>query len=376
VIKLKQCRQRVIDYLVQAKTQIETKEVTVGIDAFVDKIVRVVHSKSTSGEYEFFGDISQFGKHLVTKSGMSCGIEVCERFTKLGGNAPIMANALGSLGLKVNCPAALGYPEIDPIFKDLSPNCRLYTIGNPGYTTALEFDDGKIMLSQRDYLHKINWAVTKEMLGLDTIRTLFKNSSLIGLVNWNGMVNFNEIFKGILDEVLSVKSPNKEQIVFFDLADFSERSPEDIAAAVKLINSFNKYCKVILGLNENEVILMYKTLFPGKESLDLVPMSQFIFDNISVDALVIHTLTSSMAFETGKVVEVPSLYVKKPKLSTGGGDNFNAGLCFGQLMGLDFEGSLYTANATSGYYVRNAQSPTIDTLIETLENWDNLIEEP
>lgn len=373
---MNETRQKVINYLKDNRTLITTKEATVGIDAFIDKIVRVIHTKTDKDEYIFFNDIAQFGNHLVSKAGKSCGIEINERFTKLGGNAPIMANALGSLSVNVNCIGALGYPEIEPVFKELSENCKLFTIGNPGYTTALEFNDGKIMLSQRDYLHKINWSTVKDILGLETLKAFFDRSTLVGLVNWNGMVNFNEIFRGILDEVLKDHSPSKSQVLFFDLADFSERSVEDRVEAVKLINEFNKHFKVILGLNENEAVLMYNSLFPERETMDLLPLGQFIYDSLEVDTLVIHTLTSSIAYESTGVVEAPSLYVKKPKLSTGGGDNFNAGLCFGQVIGLDMEGSLYTANATSGYYVRNAKSPTVENLIETLENWDELIEQP
>lgn len=373
---MKDTRQEIINYLKENKKLIETKEATIGIDAFIDKIVRVVHSKSEDNEYVFFSDIAQFGKHLVSKSGMSCGIEINERFTKLGGNAPIMANSLGALDVNVNCIGALGYPDIDPLFTDLSPKCKLYTIGNPGYTTALEFDDGKIMLSQRDYLHKIDWSTLKDILGIDKIKEFFSTSNLIGLVNWNGMINFNNIFKGILEDILKTQKVNKHQIIFFDMADFSERTSEDIREAIELIRNFNDYNKVILGLNENEAILLYKALFPQKELIELNDLGQYLYDNIKVDALVIHTLTSSIAWEANIKVEVPSLYVKKPKLSTGGGDNFNAGLCFGQLMGLDFQGSLYTANATSGYYVRNAKSPSVDNLIETLEAWDQLIESP
>lgn len=373
---MKEARQKVINYLKDNKENIGSKEVTIGIDAFIDKIVRVVHSKNDKNEYAFFNDIAQLGNHLVTKSGMSCGIEIVERFTKLGGNAPIMANAMGALSVPVNCVGALGYPDVDPIFKELSSNCKLFTIGNPGYTTALEFNDGKIMLSQRDYLHKINWNTLKDVLGLEKIKEFFEKSNLIGLVNWNGMVNFNNIFKGILDEALAGHKANKDQIVFFDMADFSERSVEDIREAAKLINAFAEHFKVILGLNENEAILFYKALFPEREVMELKDLGQFIYDNLKVDAIVVHTLTSSIAWDKTSVVEAPSLFVKTPKLSTGGGDNFNAGLCFGQLMGLDFEGSLYTANATSGYYVRNAQSPTVENLVETLENWDNLLETP
>lgn len=369
-------RQRVIDHLQANKESIGTKEATIGIDAFIDKIVRVVHGKNSKNEYDFFKDITQFGNHLVSKAGKSCGIEVHERFTKLGGNAPIMANALGTLGIKVNCVGALGYPEIDPIFKELSPNCELYTFGNPGYTTALEFDDGKIMLSQRDYLHRIDWDTIKELLGINQLKAFFASSNLIGMVNWNGMIHFNQIFRGLLDEVLGGRPANKSQTIFFDLADFSERTREDVVEAVQLINEFNTHCKVILGLNENEAMLMYTALFPGKKMLELPALGQYIYDNLQIDCLVIHTLTDAIAYDKGGVSNAPSLFVQQPKLSTGGGDNFNAGLCFGQLIGLDLLGSLYTANATSGYYVRNAESPTVTNLIETLERWDELIEEP
>ncbi|WP_163192904.1 hypothetical protein [Clostridium thermarum] len=373
---MKEIRKRTAEMLRDRKNMLEVKDTTIGIDAFIDKIVRVVHSKDDENGYTFFNDIAQFGKHLITKSGMSCGIEVCERFTKLGGNAPIMAHALGSLGAKVNCVGALGYPDIDPIFKELSPNCTLYSIGNPGYTTALEFNDGKIMLSQRDYLHQINWKTLKVIIGIEKLTEFFTSSNLIGLVNWNGMINFNEIFRGILDEIYKNREANKERIVFFDMADFSERSQSDIKEAVGLINEFNTYSSVVFGLNENEAILLYKALFPERDIPELRDLGQYMYDNLNVDYLVIHTLTDSLAWSKDEFAEVPSLFVKKPKLSTGGGDNFNAGLCLGFLLGLDLSGALYAANGTSGYYVRNAQSPTLEDLIDTIENWDNLIETP
>ena len=49
---------------------------------------------------------------------------------------------------------------------------------------------------------------------------------------------------------------------------------------------------------------------------------------------------------------------QQPKISTGAGDHFNAGFCLGRVLGLGLEESLCAGVATSGYYVRNAQSPT------------------
>lgn len=372
---LKEARQRVINYIKDHVDVLEKNQVTVGIDAFIDKIMRLIHSKH-GDEIVFFSDIAQFGNHLVSKAGKSCQVELNERFTKLGGNAPIMANAMGALGVKINLASALGYPIVDPIFKELSSNCKLFTIGNPGYTTALEFDDGKVMLSQRDYLNIINWSSLKDVLGLDTIKKFFNESKLISLVNWTGIMRYNDILRGILNEVMPEHTPNKDQILFFDMCDFSERTSEDVCEAVTLFNEFSKHFKVVLGVNENEGNLLYKALFPGKEIKDWVSVNTEIYEHLNVDAYVVHTLTSSMAWDAKGTSQVDSLFVQKPKLSTGGGDNFNAGLCFGMLLGLDFEGALYTANATSGYYVRNAHSPSIDNLVDTLNDWDQLIETP
>jgi len=60
-------------------------------------------------------------------------------------------------------------------------------------------------------------------------------------------------------------------------------------------------------------------------------------------------------------------FVKKPKLSTGAGDNFNAGFCLGVLAGLPVAQCLATGTGTSGYYVREAHSPSLDELAAFLD---------
>jgi len=369
-------RQVVIDQLKACRDGLSLKQATIGIDAYIDKIVRVILKKTLDGNNVLFNDIAQFGYHIVSKSGKSCGIELIERFTRPGGNGPLMANAIGALSVRVNCIGAVGYPQIDPLYNEFTKNCSLFTIGNPAYTTALEFEDGKIMLSQKECLDKIDWLTMKEILGIDKLREFFYDSDLIGMVNWKGMIHYNNIFKGIIEELMPEHKANKDQIMFFDLADISASTTGDICEAIQLLNEFSKHYKVILGLNENEAIRLYESLYPEKEVGDWITIAQTIYNHLKIDALVVHTLTNSMVWEEKGTSQVASLFVKNPKLSTGGGDNFNAGLCFGQLIGLDFEGALYCANATSGYYVRNAQSPSIDNLIETLENWESLMETP
>src|SRR5690606_41497122 len=60
-------------------------------------------------------------------------------------------------------------------------------------------------------------------------------------------------------------------------------------------------------------------------------------------------------------------FVRQPKISTGAGDHFNAGFCLGRVLGFSLEESLCTGVATSGYYVRTAQSPTAEQLADFIK---------
>ena len=60
--------------------------------------------------------------------------------------------------------------------------------------------------------------------------------------------------------------------------------------------------------------------------------------------------------------------IKRPKLSTGGGDNFNAGYAYGILQGMTPPEALTVANEVSGFYVSHGHSPNRDELIRWIEN--------
>lgn len=369
--------QEVIKFLESNRNTVSQKQVCIGIDGFVDKIVRPVKSTDADNNLTFFSTIDEFGNYLASKAGMSCGVRICEKFTKFGGNAPIMANALATAGVKVDCVGTLGSPRIDDIFENsVGKVCNLYSVCAPGYTTAVEFEDGKIMLGEYDALQQVDFQTFVDIIGLDKLKEFFDKSVLVGLVNFAAITKFNSIMRGIIENILSKSPIDKSKYIFFDTADVLKRSKADILELVSIMKEINKYRKVIVGLNASEAILFYKTIFDTEEVPDTKPLGDKLYKALECDLLVVHTLMDALAWEGDNFANAPSLYVRKPKLSTGGGDNFNAGLCLGFLMGMDLEGALYTANATSGSYVRNAQSPTYDILIDTLKNWDKLIEKP
>ena len=63
--------------------------------------------------------------------------------------------------------------------------------------------------------------------------------------------------------------------------------------------------------------------------------------------------------------------IEQPQVSTGGGDNFNAGFCFGLLNDFSVEESMILAMATSGAYVQNGNSPDQKSLMKYLSDWQS-----
>ncbi len=366
--------QNAIDSISSMGFLLNSKEATIGFDGFIDCIVHVIRSKKDKDNFTLFHQIDEFGTYLTSKKGKSCTIELKKQLSKIGGNMPIFANALGTLGVRVNCIGAMGYPEILDEFKKMTRNnCTLYSIADPGYTMALEFNDGKIMFAQMKSVEDITWSSVKATVGLDKLKFFSQNSNILGMVNWSEVENSSDIWEGILNEVMIDHIPDKNQIMYFDLADCSKRHKEDIRNAVDIIGRFSKHCKVILSMNENESKIVFEALYPDERYPELSYAGDRIFERAGADVLIIHPRDCSAAWTKRGSYKIDNFYIQEPKISTGGGDNFNAGLCIAQLMGLDMASSLTLGNAASGFYVKNGYSPNIKQIVDFLKEWQSSI---
>src|SRR5881628_795708 len=118
----------------------------VGLDGFVDEILHVVDKRMDAQNYERVPAIARLAERIAEAAGRSTNIELVNQLVKLGGNGPIMANALASFGLKVTYLGALGYPNRHPVFDDFGKRAEVFSIAQSGQTDALEFEDGKVMM--------------------------------------------------------------------------------------------------------------------------------------------------------------------------------------------------------------------------------------
>src|SRR5213594_3259057 len=223
----------------------------VGLDGFVDEILHVVDKRMDAQNYERVPTIARLAERMAEAGGKSTNIELVNQLTKLGGNGPIMANALASFGVKVTYLGILGYPNLHPVFAEFAKRAEVHSIAEPGYTDALEFEDGKIMLGKHQSLRQMTWDNIKSRFGHDKFATCFSNSSLVGFVNWTMLTAMSDIWSAVLQEICpNMNGPRRK--LFIDLADPEKRTKEDVLRALELIRAFQKYFDVTFGLNEKE----------------------------------------------------------------------------------------------------------------------------
>ena len=355
-----------------SSTILADKLAVVGLDGFVDTIVTPVALRTGQGDaFEPIPTIADFGNRIVAAAGKSTNLELYPRMDKLGGNGPIMANALHAHGVKMNYIGALGRHAIHPVFQQLAANGDTVSLCDPASTIAVEFDDGKLMLGQMRSLDEVNYPRMIEKMGKPALDLMFGSADLISLVNWTMIPAMTEIFRSLLTEVFPVLPP-KERRFFFDLADPEKRSRQDLLEVLTVIGEFEQFGQVTLGLNLKEAQQVHRGLgffaLPEDEA-GLRQLAREIREKLDYSTIVLHPKESAACATRESTAWVPGPYVKKPPITTGAGDHFNAGFTMGQLLGLSAQGCLTTGVCTSGHYVRTGESPNRQDLETFLANW-------
>ena len=364
-------RHSVADQLTAAAARVPSLTAFVGLDGFVDEILHVVDKRHDAERFDRVPTIAAYAARLAAAAGHSTNVELVNIMTKLGGNGPIMANALARFGLDVTYLGALGWPALHPVFNEFATRAEVHTICGPGLTDALEFEDGKVMVGKHYTLKEVNWGNLTTRFGKEKFAAKFGSADLVGFVNWTMLPYMSDIWASIQAELLPGMSGPRRKI-FFDLADPEKRLHTDIARALELIVKFQTKFDCILGLNEKEAyeIAQVIGLGSGPRQWDgLADLALQIQERVPVNTLVVHPTAYALAVSNGRADVVAGSVCAKPKITTGAGDHFNSGFCLGKLLGLDNAASVLCGVGTSGHYVRTAESPSVADLAAFLRNW-------
>jgi hypothetical protein len=353
---------RAADSLAQAQC---TGPVFIGFDGFIDNLLSVVKTRVSPFDFVPMESLSEFAERIAAAAGKSANIEYVGKCRKLGGNAPILANALAKLGTRVTCAGALADPscwpdqrQVDEVFSELGAIAELLPLVPPARTDALEFNDGKIITSVLENLS----FVTRERIIQDIpdLNRRLRQVEMLAVVNWTMLPHSNDIFSYVIDMVTDIE--NWRGFVFIDFADPAKRPAADFSRIVQLLKRAALTVRLILSVNPSEFSQLCAALglrLPGDAKADaLLPYVMKATDLLGAESLIVHDARYSCSAES--LVEGP--FTASPAFLTGAGDNFNAGYCFGKIAGLSQVHCLAIANAVSGFYVRNGWSPTMSEL--------------
>jgi hypothetical protein len=359
-----QCAER----LTAAAGRVPELTAFVGLDGFVDEILHVVDKRQSATEFTRLDQMSRLADRIAAAAGRSTNIELVRHMQKLGGNGPIMGNALAAFGLKVTYLGILGWPDIHPVFHEFKERADVHSIAPPGLTDAYEFNDGKILVGKHESLKEMTWENIQARWSREAFSQHFSQASLVGFVNWTMLPYMSQIWEALQQELCPRLNGERRQL-FVDLADPEKRTQGDIRHALELVVNFRPWFDVILGLNEKEAFEVGKALdldLPDHTPDGLQSLTRAIHAKVPVQTLVVHPVSYALAISGDNLVMTPGPVTSTPEITTGAGDHFNSGFCLGKLLGLDDLDSLLTAVTTSGFYVRTAKSPNVGELAATL----------
>jgi sugar/nucleoside kinase (ribokinase family) len=350
--------------LAAAAPSLRGRSTVVGFDAFVDAIVRPVRRKDAAGAPVLFRTIPEFAAHLAAAAGRSADTEILHEEDRLGGNAPLLARALAGLGVPTALAAPLGRDGIEPAFRGLADvgGLSLVNLGAPARSTNFEFDDGKLMFGDAAPLRTLSWEAAEAAEPPGAFVRRLRTADLVALVDWSYLLRMDALLDGVV-AALDAPGPDgppgtngrpARTHLLFDLADPTTRPPEELRDfLLRMGRAGTATRRTVLGLNEKEAAAAAAALL-GRTALSAdgpEADARTVREKTGIGEVVVHGIDYAIGCDEDGLARVAGRRVDRPRISTGGGDNFNAGYCLGLLAGLPMPQRLGVAAAASGYYV-------------------------
>src|SRR5271157_77899 len=357
----------------------EKVRICVGVDGYVDSLYSLVSKRDSVDEFSIMESMAEFGTKINDTAGSSCNVERVLKKLIGGGFGPNIARALATIGAKIDLIGCVGKPD-DVFTGSLPGSVTFHSLADPGATCALEFNDGKVMLTDFANINNVTWDLIQSRIGKDVLIDLFDKADAIGQGHWSLVPHLNEIWAAWIDEVFPSLS-TKDRIFFVDPADMTKRSAQHINDMIEHLEAINQVqgMKVVLSANDKEAIQLTKAI-PDigeiDEFEDYYTAGEKMMARFNINAIVIHHPQFATVSTKEDSWHVKEGYTSKPRFTTAAGDHFNGGLLVslasGQFSPVE---ALVVANACTAYFVRTGISPSLDLLSTFISNYKAYVDD-
>ncbi|HEY8932280.1 MAG TPA: PfkB family carbohydrate kinase [Rariglobus sp.] len=343
-------------------------KVLLGCDGFVDETYEIVEVRKSPTEFVPMKRLRQLGELLVARADGGVGMELVPKRRCEGGFAINTGRVAACLGLKPCLPGLYGKDSIDPAYHEFQDTCELLSLGNPALTIALEFGDGKVLMSNLEAVSSLTWNDFKKHFGEKKLKELFAGVDILGLGYWSLTANFDGLFHGFMEQYKTTTPPRR---MFFDFADIKKKSSESFVKSLEMIRAYNDKIPMTFSLNEHEVMELFSRI--GVERPELKPAAiaaalTAARKKIGFDELVVHTpeFGAASSAKDGEAYALQERQTKVVRLA-GAGDSFNGGYLCASLGNLPLKQRLVIANAVTAYFVTHGTGPTKEQLLAQIE---------
>lgn len=352
--------------MISERVQNFTGGIVMFADGFIDEQWSLVGSRTSFSEVEIIGKMTQFADRINAVGSGGLGIELIKKRVVFGGFTANIGFAAATLGVDTVMAGLFGEGEVDTVFDSLKKISRMITLGKPSITHALEFDDGKILLTDMGAVLGMRWSRIVDALGMDEIIKLVTDADIIGVGYWSLMPAFDEIVKEIC---AILPKDGKKRRFFYDFADVGRRDKVSLMSTLSMLAGYNAQIPMTLSVNEHEAAVifgLYNEVFDDKGK-GITESTESVRRQLGFDELVIHTPHFAAAASANHAAAiVPQEYVQKPVRTAGAGDTFNGGYLAATLAGLDTAERLHMANQAVTYFLNTGYPPTKEQLAELL----------
>lgn len=316
-------------------------------DGFIDEQWSLVSSRTSQTEVNLINKMTGFTDRITAAGSGGVGIELIKKRTVQGGFVANIGCAAASLGVDTTMVGLFGESSLHPVFEYCKTLAKVISIGDPSVTHVLEFDDGKILMSDMAAVLGVNWQlITNRVHNLKEILT---EASVIGMGYWSLIPSFDEIIEGMC---ALIPNDGKERRFFFDFADIKKRDEASLKTTLNLLKKSK--IPVTLSVNEHEGAIIFDLFGKNFEPENTEAVRQ----ELEFDELVIHTphYASAASKKYGQAI-VPQEYVEKPVRTAGAGDTFNGGYIAASLTGKTMIERLKFANAAVTFFLVKGTHP-------------------
>ena len=336
-------------------------------DGFIDEVWELVDSRTSLSQYTPVSQMTHFGQRIIGVGTGGMGIELVKKRRDYGGFTANIGYATARLGINTTMVGLFGKGKIDPVFAPVQAASNMVTMGDAAVTHALEFDDGKILMTHMGVVLEVDWNRLMQEIGISKLTELITESDIIGIGYWSCLPDFDSMVE---EACKLIPHDGKPRRFFFDFADVRKRDTASLVNTLAVLKRLNAKCPMILSTNEHEAAIIFKL---QGETLDdtgrpVEEKTEAVRTRLGLDEFVIHTPQYAVAASSKEPhALIPQKYCEKPVRTAGAGDTFNGGYIAASMAGLRIEERLFVANETVGFFLNTGNAPNREDLNSWLD---------